>query len=136
MDRGPHHCTGGSEQNHPKEKEKQEAKGLSEEWLQIVEEKREVKSKEEGERYIQLNADFQRTAQRHKKAFFNEWCIKLRENNRRGKTRDLFRKIGNIKRTFCTKMGTKKSRNGRGLVEADDIKEMERIYGRTVQKRS
>ena len=136
MDRGPHHCTGGSEQNHPKEKEKQEAKGLSEEWLQIAEEKREVKSQGARERYTQLNTEFQRIARGDKKAFFNEQCLKIEKNNRRGKTRDLFKKIGNIKRTFCTKMGTKKSRNGRGLVEADDIKEMERIYGRTVQKRS
>ena len=71
-----------------------------------------------------------------KKAFFNEQCIKLEENNRRGKTRDLVKKIGNIKGTFFPKMGTIKDRNGRDLVDAEKIKKMERIYRRTVQKRS
>ena len=98
------------------------AKWLSEEALKIVEERREVKSKGEGERCIQLNADFQRSAQRGKKAFFNEHCIKLAENNRSGKTRDLFRKIGDIKGTFCPKMGTIKDRNSTDLVGAEEIK--------------
>ena len=89
------------------------AKWLSEEALKIVEERREVKSKGERERYIQLNREFQRTAWRDKKAFFNEQCIKLEENNRRGKSRDLFRKIGNIKGAFGPKMGTIKDINGR-----------------------
>ena len=62
--------------------------------------------------YVQLNADFQRTAQRDKKAFFNEQCIKLEGNNRRGKTRDLFRKTGKIKGIFCPKTGTIKDING------------------------
>ena len=74
---------------------------LSEEDLQIPKERRQAKSKGERERYIQLNADFQKIAQKYKKDFFNEQCIKLEENNRRGKTRDLFRKIGDIKGTFC-----------------------------------
>ena len=60
-----------------------------------------MKGKEERERYIQLNADFQRTAQRDKKPIFSDQCIKLEENNRKGKTRDLFRKIGDIKGRFC-----------------------------------
>ena len=72
--------------------------------------------------YIQLNAEFQRIARRDKKAFFNERCIKVEENNRRGKTRDPFRKIGNIKGTFCPKMATIKDRNGRDLVDAEEIK--------------
>ena len=67
-----------------------------------------MKSKGEKERYIKLNTDFQRTAQREKKAFFSEQCIKLEENNRRGKTRDLFRKTGDIKGIFCTKNGHNK----------------------------
>ena len=75
-----------------------------------------MKSKGERQRYIQLNADFQRTARRDKKAFFNEQCIKLEENNRRGKTRDLFRKIEDIKGTFQLKKGTIKDRNGRDLL--------------------
>ena len=65
-----------------------------------------MKSKGERERYIQLNAEFQKIAGRDKKAFFKEQCIKVEENNRRGKTRDLFRKTGNIKGIFCPKMGT------------------------------
>ena len=71
-----------------------------------------MKSKGERERCTQLNAEFQRIARGDKKAFFNEQCLKIEENKRRGKTRDLFRKIGNIKGTFFPKMGTIKERNG------------------------
>ena len=110
-----------------------QAKLLSEEALQIAGERRDVKSKGDREGYIKLNAEFQRIARRDKKDFFNEQCIKIEENNTRGKTRDLFRKIGNIKRTFCPKMGTSMDRNSVYLVDA---KEMERIHGRTIQKRS
>ena len=79
------------------------------------------------------NAKFQRTAQRDKKAFFNEQCIKLEENNRQGKIRDLFRKTGNIKGLFCPNMGTMKDRNGRDLVDTEGIKKrweerMEELY--------
>ena len=86
--------------------------------------------KNEGERgrYIQLNADFLGTACRDKKAFFSEECIKLEENNRRGKTRDLFRKIGDINGTFCPKMGTIKDINIRNLVEAEEIKKRWKEY--------
>ena len=84
----------------PKKNKSKKAKGLSEEASQIAEERRKVKSKGERERYIQLNADFQRIARRDNRAFCNEQCIKLEENNRRGKTRDFLRKIGNIKVTF------------------------------------
>ena len=85
--------------------------------------------------YTQLNAEFQRTVKRDKKAFFNEQCLKIEENNRRGKTRDLFRKIGNTEGTFCPKMGTIKDRNGGDLVEAEkNQEEMERICRRTAQK--
>ena len=86
---------------------------MLEEALQIAEEKREVKSKVEGERYTQLNAEFQRIARRDKKAFFNEQCKEIEENNRMGKTRDLFKKIGVIKGTFHERMGLIKDRNGR-----------------------
>ena len=72
--------------------------------------KKEVKSKGERERCTQLNAEFQRIARRDKKAFFNDQCLQIEENNRRGKTRDLFRKIGIIKGTFFPKMGTIKER--------------------------
>ena len=106
----------------PKKNKSKKAKWSSEEALQIAKEQREVKSKGERKRHIQLNADFQRIAWRDKKAFFNEQSIKLEENNRRGKIRDIFRKTGNIKRIFCPKMGTIKERNGRDLVEAEEIK--------------
>ena len=71
-----------------------------------------MKSKGERERCTQLNAEFQRIARRDKKAFFDDQCLKIEENNRRGKTKDLFRKTGNIKGTFFPKMGTIKERNG------------------------
>ena len=88
-----------------------------------------MKNKGERESYIQLNTDFQRIARRDKKVFFSEQSIKLEENNRRGKTRDLFRKIGDIKRTFCPKMG----RNDSNLVDAEEVKKrwkeyMEKLY--------
>ena len=89
----------------------QDVKGLSEEALQIAEERRDVKDKGERERYIQLNAEFQKIARRDKKIFLNEQCKEV-EENRMGKTRDLFKKIGDIKGTFHTKMGTIKVRNG------------------------
>ena len=117
----------------PKKKKSKKAKYLSEEDLQIAKGGREVKSKGEGERCIQLNADFQRSAQRGKKAFFNEHCIKLAENNRSGKTRDLFRKIGDIKGTFCPKMGTIKDIDGRDVVEA--IKKSWKEYMEELQKK-
>ena len=81
-----------------------------------------MKSKGERERYIQLNAEFQRIARRNKKAFFNQQCLIIEENNKRGKTRDLFRKTGNIKGEFCPKMSTIKNKNGRDLVDNEEIK--------------
>ena len=96
----------------PKKKKSQKTKWLSEEALQIAEE-REVKSKGERESYTQLNTELHRIARRDKKALFNEQCKEVEENNRRGKTRDLFRKIGNIKGIFCIKMGTIKDKYGR-----------------------
>ena len=91
-----------------------------------------MKSREK-ESFIQLNAEFQRLAWRDKKTFFNEQCIKLEEKSRRGKTRDLFRKIGDIKGTFHPKMDTIKDRKGRDLVDAEEIKKrwkeyMEELY--------
>ena len=81
-----------------------------------------TKSKGEREKYIQLNVEFQRIARRDKKAFFGEQCSIIEENNKKGKTRDFFRKIGNVKGAFCPKMGTLKDKNGRDLVDADEIK--------------
>ena len=88
-----------------------------EEALQIAEERREARSKGETERYTKLNAEFQRTVRREKKAFFHEQCIKIEETNIRRKTRTFFRKIGNSKGTFHPKMGTIKDRECRDLVQ-------------------
>ena len=82
--------------------------------------RREVKSKEEKERYKHLNAEFQRTARRDKKAFLSDQCKEIEENNRMGKTRDLFKKIRDTKGIFHAKMGSIKDRDGRDLTEADD----------------
>ena len=93
-----------------KQKKSKKAKWLSKEALQIDKERREVKSKRERERHIQLIADFQNTARKDKKPFFNEQHIKLEENNRRGKIRDFFKKTGDIKGTCYAKMGTIKDK--------------------------
>ena len=98
------------------------AKCLSEEALQVSEERREVKSEGERERYIQLNAEFQRIARRDKKAFLNEQCKEIEENDRMEKNRDLFKKTGDIKGTFPARMGMIKDRNSKDLTEADEIK--------------
>ena len=84
--------------------------------------RREVKNKREKERYKHLNAEFQRIARRDKKVFFSNQCKEIEEKNRMGKTRDLFKKIGDIKGTLHAKMGSVKDRNGLDLTEAEDIK--------------
>jgi len=89
--------------------------------LQISMKRREVKSKGEKERHTHLNAEFQRTARRDKKAFFSDQCKVIEKNNRMGKTRDLFKKVRDTKGTFHAKMGTIKDRNGMDLIEAEDI---------------
>ena len=89
--------------NIPMEEKCKEAKWLSEEALQIAVKRREVKSKEEKERYFHLNAEFQRIARKDKKAFLSDQCKEIEENNRMGKTRDLFKKIRDTKRTFHVK---------------------------------
>ena len=105
----------------PPKKKCKKSKWLSEEASQIAE-KRKSKSKGGKEIYLFLNAEFQRIARRHKKAFFNEQCKEIEENNRMGKTRDFFKKIGDIKATFHAKMGMIKDRNFQDLTEAEDIK--------------
>ena len=95
---------------------------MSEEVLQIAEKRREAKGKGERERYTQLNAEFQRIARRVKKAFLNEQCKEIKENKRMGKTRDLYKKIGNIKGMFRTKMGTIKNRYCKDLTEQETEK--------------
>ena len=102
----------------PKKKKCKKAKRLSEEALQIAVKRREVKSKGEKERYIHLNAEFQRISRRVRKAFLSDQCKEIEENKRMRKTRDLFRKIRDNKRTFHAKIGTIKDRNGMELTEA------------------
>ena len=99
----------------PKRKKYKKAKWLSEEALQIAEKRREAKGKGEKEQYTHLNAEFQRIARRDKKSFLGDQCKEIEENNRMGKTRDLFKKIGDTKGTFHSKMGTVESRNARTL---------------------
>ena len=96
---------------------------MSEEALQIAVKRREAKSKGAKERYKHLNAEFQRIARREKKAFLSDQCKEIEENNRMGKTKDLFKKIRDIKGTFHAKMGSIKDRNGMNLTEAEDVKE-------------
>ena len=103
-------------------------KWLSEETLQIAVKRREAKSKGEKERYSHLNADFQEIARRDKKAFLSDQCKEIEENNRMGKTRDLFKKIRDIKGTFPAKMGTIKGKSGMDLTEAEDIKKRWQEY--------
>ena len=95
----------------PKEKKCKKAKWLTGEALHIAVKRREAKSKGEEERYKYLNTEFQRIARREKKSFFNEQCKEV-EENRHGKTRDLFKKIGDIKGIFHARMGTINNRNG------------------------
>ena len=106
----------------PKKKKCEKAKWLSEEALQITVKRREAKSIGEKERYTHLNAEFQRTARRDKKAFLSDQCKEIEENNRMGKTRDPFKKISDTKGTFHAKMGSIKDRNGMDLTEAENFK--------------
>ena len=85
-------------------------------------ERREVKSKGEKEKYTHLNAEYQRIARRDKKAFLSDQCKEIEENNKMRKTRDLFKKIQDTKRTYHAKMSSIKDRNGRDLTELEDIK--------------
>ena len=95
---------------------------MSEKPLQIAEKRREMKGKGERERYTHLNAEFQRIVVRDKKAFLSDQCKEIEENNRMGKTRDLFNKIRDTKGTLNAKMGSIKDRNGIDLTEAEEIK--------------
>ena len=106
----------------PKKKKYKKAKWLSEEALQIAEKRRDMKGKGEKERYTHLNSEFQIIARRDKKAFLSNQCKEIKENNRMGNIRDLFKKIRDTKGTFHAKMGLIKDRNGMDLTEAEDIK--------------
>ena len=119
----------------PKKKKYKKATWLSEEALQIPEEKREAKGKGEKERYTHLNAEFQRIARRDKKAFFSDQCKEIEENNRMGKTRALFKKMRDTKGTFHAKTGSIKDRNGMDLTEAEDIKKRWQEYTEELYKK-
>ena len=106
----------------PKEKKCKKAKWLSEEALHIAKKRREAKGKRGKRRYIYLNAKFQRISRRDKKAFLSDQCKEIEENNRKGKSRDHFKKIRDAKGTFHAKMGSIKDRNGMDLTEAEDFK--------------
>ena len=107
---------------------------MSDKALQIAEKRREVKGKGEKERYTHLNAEFQRIARRDKKAFLSDQCKEIEENNRMGKTRDLFKKIRDTEGTFHAKMGTIKDRKGMDLTEAEDIKKRWQEYTEELYK--
>ena len=114
---------------------KKNAKWRSEEALQIAVKRREAKIKGEKERYTHLNAEFQRKARRDEKAFLNDQCEEIEENNRTGKTRDLFKKTRDTKGTFHAKMGSIKDRNGMDLTEAEDIKKRWQEYTEELYKK-
>ena len=111
-----------------RKKKCKKAKWLSEEALQIALKRREVKNKGEKDRYKHLNAEFQRTARRDKKAFLSDRCKEIEENNTMEKSRDLSNKIKDTKGTFHTKMGTIKDKNSIDLTEAEDIKKRWQEY--------
>ena len=118
------------------EKKCKKSKQLSEEALQIAEKRKDTKAKGEKERYTHLNAEFQRIERRDKKAFLNDQCKEIKENNRMGKTRDLFKKItkGDTKGTLHAKMGSIKDRNGMDLTEAEDTKKRWQEYTELYKK--
>ena len=112
----------------PKKKKCKKATGLSEETLQIAKKIREAKHKGEKERYIHLNAEFQKGAKRHKKAFLSEQSKEIKENNRMGKTRDFFKKIRDTRKIFHAMTGILKDRNGMDLTEAEDTRKRWQEY--------
>ena len=105
------------------------------EGLQILVKRREKKNKEEKGRYKHVNAEFQRIARRDKKAFFSDECKEIEGKTRMGKTRNLFKKIGDTKGTFHAKMGSIKDRNGMGRTEAEDIKKRWQEYTEELYKK-
>ena len=118
-----------------KKKKCKKAKWLSVEALQIAEKRIEAKGKGEKERYTRLNAEFQRRARRDEKAFLSDQCKEIEENNRKGTTRDLFKKIRDNKGTFHAKMGSIKDRNGMDLTEAEGIQKRWQEYTEELYKK-
>ena len=108
---------------------------MSEEALEIAEQRREVNGKGEKERYTHLNAEFKRIAWRNKKAFLSDQCKEIEENNRMEKTRDLLKKIRDTKGTFHANVGTIKDRNGMDLTEAEDVKKRWQQYTEELYKK-
>ena len=113
----------------------QQGKMVVEETLQIAEKRKDEEDKEEKERYTHLNAEFQRIARRDKKAFLRDQCKEIKENNRMGKSRDLFKKIRDTKGTFNAKMDTIKDRNSMDLTEAEGIKKRWQEYTEELYKK-
>ena len=128
MDGGLCHYTGDRDQDIPQKKKCKKVKWLSEEALQISEGRSEAKGNTEKERYTHLNAEFQRIARRNKKAFLSDQCKEIEENNRMGKTRDVFKKMRDTKGIFHAKMGSIKDRNCMDLTETEDIKKRWQEY--------
>ena len=120
----------------PKKKKYKKAKLLSEEALQIAMKRTEVKGKQEKERYTHLKAEFQRIARGDKKGFLSNQCKEIEENNRMGKTRDLFKKIRDAKGLFHAKMGSIKDRNGMDVTEAEDTRRDDKNTQKNYIKRS
>ena len=120
----------------PKKKKCKKAKWLSEEDLQIAEKRRDAKGKGEKERHTHLNAESQRIARKDKKAFLSDQCKEIEENNRMGKTRELFKKIRDTEGTFHAKMGTIKDRNDMDLTEAEYIKKRWQEYTEELYKKN
>ena len=118
----------------PKKKKCKKTKQLTEEVLQIAERRREVKGKGERQRYTQLNAEFHKIARRNKRVL-SEQCKDIEENNRMGKTRDLFKKIGDTKGIFHVKMGAIKNKNGKDLTETKEIKKRWQEYTEELYKK-
>ena len=119
----------------PRKRNAKRQNGGFEEVLQIAVERREMKGKGEKERYTHLNAEFQRITGRDKKAFFSDQCKEIEENNRMGKTRDLFKKVRDTKGPFHAKMGSIKDRNDMDLTEAEDIKKRRQEYTEELYKK-
>ena len=119
----------------PKKKKCKKAKWLSEEALQIAVKRKDAKGKGQKERYTRLNAEFQRRARRDKKAFLSDQCKEIEENNRMGKTRDLFKEIRDTKGTFHANMGTIQDRNVMDLTEGEDIKTRWQEYTKELYKK-
>ena len=109
---------------------------MTEETLQIAEKRREAKGEGEKERYIHLNAEFQRIARRDKKAFLRDQCKEIEENNRMGKSRYLFKKIRDARGTFHAKMGSVMDRTGVVLTESEDIKKKWQEYTEELHKKN